>query len=160
VATTTLGPATVPYPEGGFYLAKADETCQRVTWCSFVASLKVSQSFCLSYRLFDCVCAYACGNQIAKMFGVDLQELVQINKKTYPTLMMNSKLKKDTTIFLPAPEVRWILTKQIAKNKPEGKKKRVYSVQVLSFSRCPVFSLSLSRFLSLFLSFVSISGKV
>ena len=70
------------------------------------------------------------------MFGVDLDLLVQINKKRYPTLLSSSKLKKDTCIELPPPDMRWILTKQISKNKPEGKKKRVYSVQVVLFAPC------------------------
>ena len=69
-------------------------------------------------------------HKIAKMFGVDLDLLVQINKKRYPTLLSSSKLKKDTCIELPPPDMRWILTKQISKTKPEGKKKRIYSVQV------------------------------
>lgn len=63
------------------------------------------------------------------MFGFEVQQLVDLNKSRYPALMSNSKLKKDTTIILPAPDMRWILTKQVSKRKPEGKKKRVYTVQ-------------------------------
>ena len=63
------------------------------------------------------------------MFGFEPGQLVDINKKDYPALMMSSKLKKDTRIKLPPPDMRWILTKQISKHKPEGKKKRVYTVQ-------------------------------
>ena len=67
--------------------------------------------------------------QISKMFGLDLQQLVEINKKRYPMLTSGAKLKKDTLIVLPPPEWHWILTKRIEKRKPEGKKKHVYTVQ-------------------------------
>ena len=83
--------------------------------------------------------------QIAKMFGVDLDLLVQINKKRYPTLLSSSKLKKDTCIELPPPDMRWILTKQISKMKPEGKKKRVYSVQVVPICVLGPFSVPVLR---------------
>ena len=42
--------------------------------------------------------------QISKMFGLDLQQLVEINKKRYPMLTSGAKLKKDTLIVLPPPE--------------------------------------------------------
>ena len=89
--------------------------------------------------------------QIAKMFGVDLDLLVQINKKRYPTLLSSSKLKKDTCIELPPPDMRWILTKQISKMKPEGKKKRVYSVQVVPIC-CLLGAYSVPFFCPLLLS--------
>lgn len=79
------------------------------------------------------------------MFGVDLDLLVQINKKRYPTLLSSSKLKKDTCIELPPPDMRWILTKQISKMKPEGKKKRVYSVQVVPNCLLGPFSVPVLR---------------
>ena len=47
--------------------------------------------------------------QISKMFGLDLQQLVEINKKRYPMLTSGAKLKKDTLIVLPPPEWHWIL---------------------------------------------------
>ena len=85
----------------------------------------LQQSIGMSWRQCNNMC-----EQIAKMFNVDLEILVTINKSRWPALLSVSKLKKDTMIELPPCEVRWILTKQIGKNKPEGKKKRVYSVQV------------------------------
>jgi len=69
-------------------------------------------------------------HKIGKMFGVEPHVLVELNRERYGTaLLSSSKLKKDTSIVLPQPEIRWILTKQFAKFKPEGKKKHKYSVQ-------------------------------
>ena len=116
MSATTPFTALDPYPETGMYWAKPDETCQKVRLCQL--------------PLLHCAASDVARGQIAKTFGVDLQQLVQINKARYPTLLSNSKLKKDTTIVLPPPEMRWILTMRTAKVKPEGKKKSVYTVQV------------------------------
>ena len=40
---------------------------------------------------------------IAKMFGLDLQCLVKLNKGQYPTLTANSRLRKSTQLRLPNP---------------------------------------------------------
>ena len=143
VAATT--PGAVPYPENsepgkpGIYWAKADETCQKVGhWWPDKLTAVYAHFLTFLHRLFDM-------RQIAKMFGVDAMQLVQINKVRYPMLLSQSKLKKDTEIHLPPPDMRWILTKQISKTKPEGKKKRIYSVQVLrapALGASPLYTLA------------------
>ena len=40
---------------------------------------------------------------IAKLFGVDLQSLVKLNKLQYPTLTANARLRKGTPLRLPKP---------------------------------------------------------
>jgi len=66
------------------------------------------------------------------MFGVEPHILVDSNRLKHPSLMASSKLEKNTQIELPIPDYRWILTKQIAKDNPEGKgkKKHNYTVEV------------------------------
>jgi hypothetical protein len=67
-------------------------------------------------------------NKIAKMFGVDVEKLVKINKVHYEELLTSSKLKGGTRITLPVPNFRWMLTEQLGKGVKTEKKKR-YTVR-------------------------------
>ena len=113
-----------PYTGFGIYVAKADETCQRVGG-------RVGGAARVRERERATAHLTGAPAQIGKQLGFDADELVAINKSKFfggPPLLLNSKLKKGTEIWLPKPDLRWILTKQISRHKPEGKKKRVYTV--------------------------------